>query len=420
MSTYALIGVGARGGRVYGKYLHNNPHDGKLVAVAEPHNYRRNQIVAEHNIPMENVFSGWRQLLDKPKLADVIVIATTDRLHYEPAIIAANKGYHILLEKPMAPTAKECIEIVEAVKKNNVTLAVCHVLRYAPFYIKVKDIIDSGILGDICSIQHLEGVAHWHFAHSFVRGNFGNESKSSFVLLAKCCHDMDILRWWMDKRCLRVSSFGNLKHFCKDHKPSNTPPRCLDCRLADDGCPYSAKKYYFTKLKEDTFQWPLDMVIDNPDAGLLNKALREGPYGRCVYECDNDVVDSQIVNMEFEEDIIATLTMSAFAPIGRRVRIMGSMGYLEGDEKTIKVLDFRNDQWVEYDVNDLAGDMSGGHGGGDNVMMRDFVKAINCNDAGYIKTGPDVSLESHLMVFAAEKSRLENKVVNMEDIYSKL
>jgi predicted dehydrogenase len=415
-STYALVGAGARGARVYAKYLKEHPHEGKLIAVAEPNDFRRNQIAAEHSITSEYVFSDWRQLLRKPKLADAIFIASTDRLHYEPAITAANKGYHILLEKPIAPTAKECVEIVEAVKKNKVIMAVCHVLRYSPFFRKIKDIIDSGILGDICNIQHLEGVAYWHFAHSFVRGNFGNEARSSFILLQKCCHDADILRWWIGKRCLKVSSFGKLKHFRKENKPSNTSQRCIDCRLADYGCPYSSKRYYFSKLKENTFKWPLDMVIEKPDTELLTTALKEGPYGQCVYDCDNDVMDSQIVNMEFEENITASLTMCAFSPIGRRIRIMGSMGYLEGDEKIIKVLDFKNDQWIEYDVNALAIDMSGGHGGGDEAMMYNFVSAIKNNDAKYISTGPEVSLESHLIVFAAEKSRIENRTIGMEEI----
>jgi len=417
IGTYALIGVGTRGARVYAKYLQNHPDQGRLVAVAEPNDFRRSQIVAEHDIVPENVFNDWRQLLSIPKLADAIFIASTDRMHYEPVLLAADKRYHILLEKPMAPTANECIEIVHAVKRNKVMLAVCHVLRYAPFFKKIKDLIDSSVLGDICNIQHLEGVAHWHFAHSFVRGNFGNESRSSFILLQKCCHDVDILRWWIGKKCLKVSSFGKLKHFCKENKPANTPHRCMDCRLADDGCPYSAKKYYFKELKEKSFQWPLDMVIERPEPELLTKALREGSYGRCVYGCDNDVMDSQIINMEFQDNITTFLTMCAFSPIGRRIRIMGSMGYLEGDEKIINVLDFRNDKWTEYDVNNLAVDMSGGHGGGDNAMICNFVEAINNNDASYINTGPDVSLDSHLIVFAAEKSRLENRIVNLEEIY---
>jgi predicted dehydrogenase len=414
----AIIGAGARGMYSYGEFIRQHPDKAQVVAVAEPREYFRNEMISRHNIKPENVFTDWKQLLDAPKLADIVIIASTDRLHTAPAVAAAEKKYHILLEKPIAPTASECIEIINAVQKNDVIFAVCHVLRYAPFFKAVKNIIDSGSIGDICSIQHMEGVGWWHFPHAFVRGNFGNEKKSSFLLLAKCCHDIDLLRWWVDKPCIKVSSFGHLKHFRKENRPAGSAARCIDCVLADSKCPYSAKKFYIERLHQGLHQWPLSMVTNEMTEDALRKALKEGPYGRCAYQCDNDVMDTQIVNMDFENNILVNMIVSAFTPIGRKVRIMGTKGYLEGDEETIRTLDFQTGNWSEIKANTLAADITGGHGGGDFSLMESFLDAVQNNNPGLISTGPEVSLETHLIVFAAEMSMLENRVVPLNEFYS--
>ncbi|MFA6187609.1 MAG: Gfo/Idh/MocA family oxidoreductase [Phycisphaerae bacterium] len=414
----AVIGAGARGMYSYGEFFRQHPEKAEVVAIAEPRDYFRNEMVRRHNIRSENVFTDWKQLLDAPKMADIIIIASTDRQHTAPAICAAEKGYHILLEKPIAPTASECIKIINTVQKKGVIFAVCHVLRYAPFFKAIKNIIDSGKIGDLCSIQHMEGVGWWHFPHSFVRGNFGNEKTSSFILLAKCCHDIDLLRWWVDKPCVKVSSFGHLKHFKKENRPADSADRCIDCVLADNKCPYSAKKFYFERLRQGRYQWPLDMVITEMTEEALCKSLKNGPYGRCAYLCDNDVMDTQIVNMDFENNVLVGMIVSAFTPIGRRVRVMGTKGYLEGDEETIRTLDFLSGQWSEIQANTLAVDITGGHGGGDIGLMNTFLDAVRNNNPSLITTGPEDSLESHLIVLAAEKARLENRVVPLTEIYS--
>lgn len=412
--TFVIIGAGSRG-TGYARYLKKHPERGKIVAVADPRDFYRKALQNEHAIPDSHCFHRWEDCLARERLADAIVIATTDRLHTEPAIAAAERGYHILLEKPMAPTVEECSAITNAVQKAGVLLVVCHVLRYAAFYKAIKHELEQGTLGDLCSIQHFEGIAWWHFAHSFVRGNFGNEARSSFSLLAKSCHDLDLLRWWADRRCERVSSFGSLKHFRRECAPEGSGPRCMDCSLADGECPYSAKAYYFGQLREGHTGWPLDMVVEEPNEADLEKALREGPYGQCVYRCDNDVVDTQVVNCEFEGGLTASMTMSAFTPHGRKVRIMGSHGYLEGDEQTLKVLNFKTGQWTEQDVNKLATDLTGGHGGGDQGLMDAFTDALITGDRHGIKTGPEISLESHRMVFAAEQARRQGRVIEMHD-----
>ncbi|MFH1614083.1 MAG: Gfo/Idh/MocA family oxidoreductase [Planctomycetota bacterium] len=416
--SLAVIGAGGRGLRAYGQYVQEHHRDAQIVAVAEPRDFYRSETAKLHNIPEKNIFTSWEHLLSCPKLADAVIISTPDRLHKDPAIAAAEKGYHILLEKPMSPTAKDCIEIVEAAKKNNVILAVCHVMRYTPFYKKVKEIIDSGKLGEIACIQHLEGVAWWHYVHSYVRGEWRNTQESSFMLLAKSCHDIDMIRWYLDgKRCLRVASFGHLKHFRKEHKPAQAASRCMNCPLADDDCPYSAKKFYFGRLRGGNTGWPLPKVIHEFTEDALEKALREGPWGRCVYECDNDVVDHQVVSMEFEDKITADFTMTTFTPYGRRIRLMGTKGYLEGDEQIIKVLDFVTEKWFKYEVNKSPLDITGGHGGGDQGLMEAFIEAIRHEDTEDIKTGPDETLESHLIVFAAERARLEGRVVSLDEMY---
>jgi len=415
--TIAVVGAGSRGLNCYGQYIHEHPDQAKVVAVAEPREFYRTEAARRFQIPPENVFADWKDLLARPKLADAVIIATSDRLHTAPAIKAAERGYAILLEKPMAPTAEECVEIVRAAKAHGVLLAVCHVLRYAPFYAKIKQLIDTGELGEICTIQHLEGVAWWHFAHSFVRGIFATEADASFMLLAKCCHDLDMLNWLIDGRCLTVSSFGHLKHFRRECKPPHAADRCMDCALADDRCPYSAKKFYFDRLHNDMHRWPLNVVIQEMTDQALEKALREGPYGRCVYQCDNDVMDTQIVNLEFEGNVSASFTVSAFTPHGRKIRVMGTKGYLEGQEQAIRMLDFQTEQWTEYDANQLATDITGGHGGGDQALMNAFINAVGAGDPEAIKTGPDVTLESHLIVFAAETARRENRTVHLSEMY---
>jgi predicted dehydrogenase len=416
--TFALIGAGSRGLTVYADYIRQNPEQAKLVAVAEPRDEIRQKAVELHNIKPENTFKTWQDLLARPKLADAVIIATSDRMHAEPAIQAANKKYHILLEKPLAPTPAECIQIVESVRSNNVTFAVGHVLRYAPYYEKIKQLIEDGTLGDLCTIQHLEGVSWWNHAHAFVRGIFNNEANSSFMLLAKSCHDIDLIRWWVGRKCLSVSSFGSLNHFKPENKPSSAADRCMDCPLADHQCPYSAKKFYFDRLRKNEQGRPLHQVITDFTDIALEKALREGPYGRCVYQCDNDVVDHQVVSMQFEGNISVNFTMSAFTPKGRKTQVMGSRGYLEGDEETIRVLNFVTQKWTEYDVAKLFGDLKIGHGGGDARLVQSFINAVRSGNPNFIKTGPEITLESHMMVFAAERARREHRVVSIDEMYN--
>ncbi|CAM5090958.1 unnamed protein product [Natator depressus] len=247
--TVLIIGAGCRG-KHYSYFAVHFPNRMKVVGVADPHAFARNDLQKIHCIDKKNVFNDWKVATERERFADAVIIATPDRLHKDPAIAFANKGYHILLEKPMAVTPEDCKEIVSVCKANNVMLAVCHVLRYYPASLKIKELLDAGAIGDICHIQHLEPVGFWHFAHSFVRGNWRNEAESTFSLLAKSCHDIDLIHFWMgDKRCLKVSSFGSLSHFTNEHKPKGAASRCLDCSV-EQTCPYSAKKIYLQRAEK--------------------------------------------------------------------------------------------------------------------------------------------------------------------------
>ncbi len=413
--SFIVAGAGSRGNG-YAAYATQHPDLAELVGVAEPRAIPRMRLAADHDVPPDNLFTDWRDAAAREKFADAVVITTQDAMHTEPAIAFAEKGYHLLLEKPMAPTADECRRIVDAVKANGVMLAVGHVMLYTPYTQALKAVLDEGAIGEIVSIQHLEPVGYWHQAHSFVRGNWRNEAESSFMLLAKSCHDIDWLRYIMGERCQAVSSFGSLKHFRKAEKPAaaGDAMRCTDCDYEPE-CPYSAKKLYLGCLERDHTGWPVNVLtFDLTEAGVL-EALENGPYGRCVYECDNDVVDHQVVNLEFAGNKSAAFTMTAFAMGGhRKTRIFGTRGEIDGNGTTIAVTNFLSGETETIDTAATEGSIRGGHGGGDMGLMGSFIKAVADNDPSGLLSGPDETLESHLMVFAAEQARRERRVIEME------
>jgi predicted dehydrogenase len=418
--TIALVGAGNRGMR-YAEYFLENPERGRITAVAEPRDYYREQAKTAFNLKDDQVHKSWESLANKEKTADAVIIATPDAVHTGPAIAFARAGYHILLEKPMAPNAEECIKIIDEVKKADVLFSVCHVLRYTPYTKQLKDIVDSGFLGNLISMQHLEPVGYWHYAHSFVRGNWRNEAESSFMLLAKSCHDLDWIHYFMNEKCVQVSSFGHLNHFRKANKPKDAAARCVSCPVEPD-CPYSAKKIYLGHLENGNNSWPVNVITPEPTEESVNEALTTGPYGRCVYDCDNDVVDNQVVILDFENGKTADFSMVAFTPHrpSRQSQLFGSRGHLYGDSNIIKKYRFLDDTTEEIDTHAASGSISGGHGGGDTAIMEHFVEAVAAEDASRILSGPDETLESHLMVFAAETARRERRTVNMEEFIADL
>ncbi|MBO9610668.1 MAG: Gfo/Idh/MocA family oxidoreductase, partial [Paenibacillaceae bacterium] len=280
--TAALIGAGQRGEGAYASYALAYPDEIQFVAVADMDPVRRERFKQAHSLPEHHAYDSWEQLLDGPKLADAVLICLQDQLHFEPAIRALEKGYHVLLEKPMATDPKECIVMGQYAEKYKRVFSICHVLRYTEFYKKVKQLITEGAIGQMVSIQHTENVEYWHQAHSFVRGNWRNSDSSSPMILSKSCHDMDILLWLADADCTKVSSFGSLTHFRKESAPEGAPLRCLDGCPVQDTCPYYAPRMYLER--DDWVGSVLRKIVSNDpsDEGVL-EALKEGPYGRCVY-----------------------------------------------------------------------------------------------------------------------------------------
>ncbi|MFW6204133.1 MAG: Gfo/Idh/MocA family protein [Actinomycetota bacterium] len=407
--TIAVVGAGNRGAT----YARHAVADGgaTVVAVAEPNRTRREAFGREHSIPADRLFGGWEDLAAVPWLADAVVIATQDAMHVEPTVAMAGLGYQILLEKPMAAAEDGARKIVEAARSAGVLLAVCHVLRYAPYTMSLRRLIDRGAVGDIVSVEHLEPVGWWHQAHSYVRGSWQREAESSPMLLAKSVHDLDWLSHIVGRPARRVSSFGGLYHFRPEQRPAGAGETCLDCAVEPD-CPYSARRLYLSCLGDpDLEEWPLSAVTDSRTPEGVLEALRTGPYGRCVYASDNDVVDHQVVSVEYDRGVTASFTMTAFTPMMfRHTRIFGTHGYLECDGKKITGLDFRTQE--KYVINTDAG--AGRHGGGDRGLVQAFVRAVAGGGARSGLAPPEESLAAHQLVWAAERARHTGTVVSVD------
>lgn len=412
-----VIGAGNRG-ETYTSYALDYPERLKVVAVADPKKAARELMQKTHGINTDNVYTNWQDIVAKEKFADFVIITTPDKFHKDPAVSFAKKGYHILLEKPMAVSEEDCKEIARVCKENNVMMCVCHVLRYSPAMKKIKDVIESGMIGEVVNIQHLEPVGYWHFAHAYVRGNWRNEAESTFSLLAKCCHDVDLIMWWMgNKRCEKISSFGSLVYFKKENKPAGAGNRCLDCNI-EDSCPYSAKRLYIGQFKQGNRDWPVSIICNSEEPTLerVTNALKTGPYGRCAYECDNDVCDNQVVNMSFTGGTTANLTMIAYTEriCNRQVYVYGTKGQLAFINGVLKLYDFLTGKTTQFDLPSAPRNSRlTGHGGSDFFLFDSFMKAVATNDPSLILNGPDDSLASHLLVFAAERARTENRIVDV-------
>ncbi len=451
-----LIGAGQRGREVYGAYALQRPDELRFVAVAEPNQEKRLRFAAQHNIPPEDQFPSWEALLEQPQYGPAAVVATQDWQHTQPTLAALRGGYHVLLEKPMATTAEECRQLALTSEETGRQLHICHVLRYTEHFLKLREIVQSGMLGQVVNVSHRENVSWWHMAHSFVRGHWRNSAESSPMILAKCCHDFDILLWMLDQRCEQLSSVGSLLHYRAENAPEGAPKYCLEGCPVSETCPYYAPFIYidllpvFRSLAETSSGiikgaiqiqlrapglikvlskgvpllrhlseyrgWPRSVVALDPTPEKLLAALREGPYGRCVYHCDNDVVDHQVVAMQFEEGLSVTLTMHGHSHIEyRTTRIEGSQATLFAEAgyggSWIEVNQHHSDQKTRWDTSARVGE---GHGGGDFGLVAAFVRSLQNGDEG-ARTTARQALESHLMAFAAEQARLESRVIRMDE-----
>lgn len=404
-----LVGAGSRGMDVYAAYALEHPDEIEFVAVAEPDPQKNAQFCKLHHVAPENSFTDYRPLFEKGKLADCALICTQDQMHVQPTLMALQKGYHVLLEKPMAITRQDCQTLVDAAQAADRHLMVCHVLRYTQFYSLIKQIIQQKQLGDLVAIHQHEDIANWHFAHSYVRGNWAIAAQAAPMILAKCCHDLDILRFLADAECEQIASVGSLQHFRSQNAPDGAPLRCLDGCVHRRDCLYYAPDQYLTG---DT-DWPTAVISADKSHSARLQALQTGPYGRCVYRCDNDVCDNQMVQMRFTNGVNASLTVSAFTPtMTRSIVVYGTKGRLSGnlDTNTIRIeaLGTGRSETIVLgaDVDRL------GHGGGDIRLMRDFVDLVSGRRAQSKTLGQD-ALASHIMAFAAEQARVEQTVVRL-------
>jgi len=404
----AIAGLGGRGRNTFGQMALDNPDMVEVVAVSDIDDVKLKEAAKVFNVPEERCFGDVADLLKKERLADVLFVCTPDKNHYKTAIDALKLGYHLLLEKPAATEADECKDIAKTANETNRHVVVCHVLRYTPFYSKINEKISSGEIGDFVTLNAVEGVGYYHHAHSFVRGNWSNTKETSPMILAKCCHDVDMILWLTGKHVSSISSFGSLQYFKPEKAPEGSAKRCTECSVKKD-CPYDAEKIYLTSpvtgVNKGSIHWPADVLAKPATKENIENAVKNGPYGRCVFHCDNDAVDHQVVNMEFSDRTTAHLTMTAFSEeIYRTIQVMGTLGIIEGDTRTniIKVSVFGGDEKI-YDMAKLS---KGGHGGGDSLLFKSLIDLLSGKNNSTL-TSIDDSIESHVVCLAAEASRLD-------------
>ena len=402
---FAIMGLGGRGST----YAHFVKYYGsELVAVCDPDENKR-ELAASYGMPKENFFTTEDEFFSKGKIADALVIATLDSLHYRQTMRALELGYDVLLEKPIAMTLKECEDIRDLATKLNRKVVVCHVLRYSPVYNKVKEILDSGAIGEIVCLELTEKIAYYHYAHSYCRGNWRNTDISAPLILSKNCHDTDMIAWLIGKKCLAVNSFGSLKHFKEEYAPEGSTTHCYTCPHKDS-CKYSCFYVYNNEEYERIAGLAKHGRLGNNEQEI-NESLKnpDNPLSRCVYRCDNNVVDNQIVNMQFEDGIIAQLKTIAFTnDMGRELTIYGTEGLIyfgpKGPTKTV-VLEKINGEKTVYTAENPKGGYNH-HAGGDVAIVEQFINYVENGVMTKNITDISTSVMGHQIGFLAEESRL--------------
>ncbi|UNX53234.1 Gfo/Idh/MocA family oxidoreductase [Georgenia sp. TF02-10] len=440
----AIFGTGGRGAEAYGGWILRHPDRAQVVAVAEPLHGRRDRFADRADVPAENRFPTWRALMAEVNRLDLdaVVVATPDTDHLEPAAAAAERGLAVLLEKPLARDEATLRELEQRLLPMQPRVAVCHVLRETPFWRSVHAVVASGTLGALVTIRHEENIGFWHFAHSYVRGNWRNVATSSPMALAKTSHDMDLLRWLAGAAPETVSSVGSLMHFRKENAPAGAPSHCVHGCPVADSCPFYAPRYYVERLA-NVDGWPVALLGDDVSREGRLRALAEGPYGRCVYRCDNDVADHQQTIFGFPGGLTASLSVSAFTGQNTRTfQVTGTRGELAGrmDTGQLRLQLFAPGQHELPDLGtELMPSTTGpmdhdvlewvaapprwdeadhrGHAGGDDALTERFVTAVESGDFdAHVTTTLAASLDSHWMAFAAERARRHGEVVRLADV----
>ena len=414
--TFAVLGMGNRGTAYAAKQL-KYPEEMEITAMADTRRIRLDAANKYLHLPEDRLFDGADSLLAQPKLADIMIIATQDAQHRDHALRAMELGYDLLLEKPIANKLEDIVVIAEAARRLGRRVIVCHVLRYTVFYQQVKRLIAEGAIGRVRSVEAMEQVGYYHYAHSYVRGNWHKEADSSPMILAKCSHDMDILQWLTGKQCVKVSSFGTQSYFNKEHCPEGAAERCFDCQL---DCPFHAPRFYVGRIPK----WPTTILQPEPTEENILQTLRDTDYGRCVFKMDNDVVDHQTVNMLLEDNVTVSFQMVGFTNNQTRtIRVMGTEGEIWGNfhDNMLYYQRFGETAPSSIDLTALCDDFTG-HGGGDARLIYDVIRLYRGDDFDTSAiTFLDRSAQSHYLAFAAEKSRVEGgQLISMDDFVKAL
>jgi predicted dehydrogenase len=408
----AVIGAGVRGTSLARKVI-SSEFSAEVVAVAEPDEEKRQCFAEEFNIPDNATFTSWEELSNRFDKCDAAIIATLDNQHTGPALACLNRGWNILIEKPLADRFDDCLQIDKAQEVKHVVVAVCHTLRFMYGFRKVKQFLDKGTIGQLIHIEHFEAIGNFRFVHNYVRGRWAKENNNTFLLLHKCCHDIDYINWLIKEPCKRVSSFGSLQYFKQSNAPVGSTSRCADNCMVIDTCPYSALRIYVESSLEE---WPAKEICKVHTREAHKKAVKNGPYGLCAWRAKNDVVDHQVVMMEFEGGTTATCTLSGYsATNGRRIRLQGTHGEMVFDEAlgtiTIKRFSERESEIIRIAATTL-------YHPEDKVIVDDWISSILVSTPVAVDTKEAV--RTHAVVFAAEISRREKRTVEMEELLGKI
>lgn len=410
MLKISILGLGVRGANAYGRYIHEERKDCRIVAICDVDKEKLDYFSKVFEVDASNVFSDAETFFAQ-KRSDVLIVATPDNTHLRFARWALELGYHLFLETPVSDDPSALKELSSLAGETGKVVMLANVLRYSVAINKIKELIDAGKLGQVVSIDYTENVGFWHMAHSYVRGNWRRVEDSTPMILTKCCHDFDILLYFIGARCKSVSSIGSLAHFKKENAPKGATDRCVTCKCEAD-CPYSAKKIYLDLWKADYVRlagssWPMNALVEEKfiNEDTLTEAIKKGPYGKCVYACDNDVVDNQTVIMHFENGVNATLKMEAFVKHGgRTIRIFGSKGELvyhaESHSIVLKRFFGEDEKWDCREIEEVRNPLSKKP---DQKMLDDFFDCISSAEDRHVNHD---FMESHFIALAAEESRL--------------
>lgn len=401
------IGVGNRMLK-YLTYVEQHPERVQLVAIVEPDDIRRQQVADKFKLPKEACFKSYEDFFKTDSTAEAAFICTPEKDHFKPCISALKKNMHVLLEKPAAQNIDQLKEIRDLSARTGKEVIICHILRYHPCFLKIKELIKSGKYGRIVSITHTENVGIDRMCHSYVRGSMNRESDNNPMLLAKCCHDIDFLLWLSEAKCKSISSFGSRLWFRSENAPEGSASRCLNCKV-EDKCPYSAIDLYWRRREWiSNFIIPENQTIDE----VLRHELKQGDFGRCVYHCDNDVVDNQVVTMNMDDGSIVTLHMDIFTQRDcRYTEIKLTEGEIISDGKSIHATHFATREHSTFEFPSL--DRNPFHGGADLRLVEQFLNSIRGEGKIKASTTIDEAIRVHIVCQEADKSRKSGETVKI-------